>query len=78
MRMIGMLLALLIIGYMIYQQLGGGSQMNTQTELSKDQNGAPQVPSDPKKLKQFEQDMDEFIKQQEEKRKQALEEAQKQ
>ncbi|MCG9697397.1 hypothetical protein [Shewanella sp. Isolate11] len=80
MRMIGMLLALLIIGMLIYKQLGQGTQLSQQAaEINEASTGnVPKVPVNPNEIEQFDKDMNQFMKEEAEKREKALKEAQEQ
>lgn len=78
MRLIGMLLALLIIGLLVYRQLAGsdvppspGVPVNTSVDL-------PKVPSAPKDVPQFEQQMNDFMTETAEQRAKKLEELERQ
>lgn len=66
MKMISLLLTLAIVGFVVYKQLGGGSQS---VPLAEDPAVAagekpPRVPNNPSQLGQFDAAMDGFMEQQ--------------
>ena len=57
MRMIGLLLALLLVGWLIYGQL----QLIAPPPVSDGETTAPQVPGTHQQLQQFDQDINQFV-----------------
>lgn len=58
MKMIGLLLALLVVGWLVYGQL---NVIAPPPAASNDVNGAPRVPATPQQLQQFDQDINQFV-----------------
>ncbi|MFK7956818.1 MAG: hypothetical protein AB8B96_12065 [Lysobacterales bacterium] len=76
MRIIGLLLALLVIAYLINQQLGSTSQADRSQELELDvYPGAPTVPTKPADVEQFGQDMQQYLDDKAKERVEAIDEA---
>lgn len=59
MKMVGMLLALLIVGWLLYSQLGLLSP--SPQAVNEDANNAPRVPATPQQLDAFEADINQFV-----------------
>lgn len=78
MRLVLMLIALLIVGLLVYKQMG--SQPPPQSEAAQSASGpdTPAVPSNPNDIQQFRSDMDKYMQQEAEKRAAAIEEAESQ
>ena len=75
MRVIATLLALLIVGFLIYKQLGSGSVQQKQETNAVSDVGGPQVPTNPNEVKQFGAQMNSYMKEEAEKRAAAIENA---
>ncbi|QYJ92932.1 MULTISPECIES: hypothetical protein [Shewanella] len=77
MKMIAMLLALLIIGLLYYQQLAKQPVLSEQTEaaLEATQGTGPKVPTRPDEIATFDKEMNALMQQEAEKRAKALKEA---
>ncbi|QDF74507.1 MULTISPECIES: hypothetical protein [Shewanella] len=80
MKMIVMLLALLILGFLYYQQLGKQPLLSEQTEaaLETTQGAGPKVPTRPEEIADFEKEMNTLMQEEADKRAKALKEAQEQ
>lgn len=76
MRMIAILAALLIVGLLIYKQMGTASAKQEVPTVSG--SDTPQVPTDPKDVKQFETQMNDYMKDEAAKRAAAIEKAESQ
>ena len=72
MRMILLLLALLIVGLLVYQQLGGPPDRSIEVPDGGAASQAPRVPQRPQDLPAFEQDMQQFMQDSAEERRQRL------
>ncbi|GAB6043381.1 hypothetical protein [Endothiovibrio diazotrophicus] len=75
MRLIALLVALLVGGLLIYKRMGPapvGQEPSVQTGSDVQ---PPGIPTDPGEIKQFQQDMNEYMKEVEEKRAAAIEKA---
>lgn len=59
MKMIGLLLALLVVGWLLYGQLALMSP--APQAVSHDENAAPHVPATPQQLDAFDQDINQFV-----------------
>ncbi len=57
MRLIGLLMALLVVGWLVYGQLN----LSVPPTVVSDDNGAPRVPTTPQQLEQFDQDINQFV-----------------
>ena len=78
MRMISMLLALLIIGLLVYKQLGGdaGKQAGaTAQPAGVEAPAVPQVPTKPEDVKKFATQMNQFVEDEAKKRNSEIEAA---
>ncbi len=75
MRLISLLLALLLIGFLITTQLGNSSSKNQANEIIDDENIDVQVPSSPKELQKFESDINKFVQDNADERAKKLEES---
>ena len=75
MRFIGMLLVLLIIGLLIYKQLGTRTELSPEVSELQSTSDIPKVPVNPNELEQFDKDMNQFMKDEAEKTAKALKEA---
>lgn len=75
MRLIAILMALLIVGFLTYKQMGGGS--NTQLQQVQNMIGdhAPKVPTSVNEVKQFASDMNDYVKDEAAKRAEEIEKA---
>ena len=58
MKMIGLLMALLVVGWLVYGQL---NLATPPTLVDNNENGAPRVPTTPQQLEQFDQDINQFV-----------------
>jgi hypothetical protein len=74
-RIIATLLALLIVGFLIYKQLGSGSVQQKQETHAVSGMGVPQVPTNPNEIEQFGTQMDSYMKEEAEKRAAAIKDA---
>lgn len=72
MRMILLLLALLIVGLLVYQQLGGIPDRSIDPPESEAGSQAPRVPQRPEDLPAFEREMQQFMQDSAEERRQRL------
>ena len=72
MRMIVILLALLIVGLLVYQQLGGLPDRSIDPEDSETGTEVPRVPQRAQDLPAFEQQMQQFMQDSAEERRQRL------
>ncbi|MFO8154025.1 hypothetical protein [Thioalkalivibrio sp.] len=72
MRMILMLLALLIVGLLVYRQLGGLSDRPSAAPDGATESQAPRVPQRPQDLPAFEQEMQQFMEDSAQERRQQL------
>ncbi len=72
MRMILLLLALLIVGLLVYQQLGGLPERSIEPPEGEAASQAPRVPQHPQDLPAFERDMQQFMQDSAEERRQRL------
>ncbi|MDT8311833.1 MAG: hypothetical protein RQ732_10340 [Methylophaga sp.] len=59
MKMLGLLLALLVVGWLLYGQLG--LMVPSPQTVGYDQNGTPQVPLTPQQLEAFDNDINQFV-----------------
>ena len=76
MKLIAILAVLLVIAYLLKTQLGSESSSNKIDALLEQQKiEAPKVPSTPKDLKKFENELNDFVLDSADKRKQEFEEA---
>lgn len=57
MKMIGLLLALLLVGWLVYGQLN----ISAPPAVVIDDNATPRVPTTPQQLEQFDQDINQFV-----------------
>lgn len=57
MKMIGLLMALLVVGWLVYGQLN----LSVPPAVVSDDNAAPRVPTTPQQLEQFDQDINQFV-----------------
>lgn len=58
MKMIGLLLALLVVGWLVYGQLN----LSAPSAIVTDENDTtPRVPTTPQQLEQFDQDINQFV-----------------
>lgn len=62
MKFLSLIFALLIIGFILTQQMGGGSDPSTQATRSTENSGPPQVPNAPQGVNQFGKDMEGYLK----------------
>lgn len=74
MRLLGIVLVVLVVAYLVNQQLGRGSRVDPSLEQGADPN-APQLPTTPGDVEQFGQDMQEYLNEQAERQAEALREA---
>ena len=58
MRMIGLLLALLLVGWLVYGQLNLNAPPAV---VNGTENGTPRVPTTPQQLQQFDRDINQFV-----------------
>ncbi len=58
MKMIGLLLALLMVGWLVYGQLNISSPPAV---VNENEEGTPRVPTTPQQLQQFDQDINQFV-----------------
>lgn len=75
MRIIATLLALLIVGFLIYKQLGSDAVHQKQEIHVVSDLGGPKVPTNPNEVEQFGTQMDSYMKEEAEKRAAAIEDA---
>ena len=59
MKMIGLLLALLVVGWLLYEQLA--LMAPAPPAVSHDENPLPHVPTTPQQLDAFDQDINQFV-----------------
>lgn len=75
MRLIFLLLALLIIGMLIYNQLGKKEVLDPNAISTESKVEAPKIPTSPKDLQKFKKDMNQYMKDVSENRAKEMEEA---
>ncbi len=75
MRLISLLLAMLVILFVLYKQLGGSSESRVEHAPSGDSVGVPQVPTRPQDVPAFKDRMDDFMQDAAEERARKIEEA---
>ena len=75
MRMVVMLIALLIIGLLIYKQIDSDSIQPIETESTLSDSAPPKIPTKPDEIKKFDSQMNEYMKKEAEKRDKAIENA---
>ena len=79
MRLISLLLALLLIGFLVIKQLDSSSSNNKIEEVLKSEDiNAPKVPSSPKDLREFDEDINKFIQDNADKRAEELDKLERQ
>ena len=78
MRLIVMLIALLIVGFLIYKQMGSGSVQPPKEAQAIAGSNAPKVPTNPNELNQFGTQMNEYMNKVAEDRAAAIEKAESQ
>lgn len=78
MRLIAIMLALLIVGFLVNKQLGPRSDKNMEEAQAVSDPNAPKVPTNPVEGNQFGAQMDDYMKKEAEKRAAAIEEAESQ
>ena len=72
MRLIVLLLALLIVGWLVYQQVAGVPERSIETPTGEAAVEVPRVPQRPQDLPAFEQQMQQFMHDSAEERRQRL------
>ncbi len=58
MKLIGLLMALLVVGWLVYGQLNISSPPAV---VNENEEGTPRVPTTPQQLQQFDQDINQFV-----------------
>lgn len=58
MKMIGLLLALLVVGWLVYGQLNLSAPPAV---VNDNEDGTPRVPATPQQLQQFDRDINQFV-----------------
>ena len=62
MKLISLLIALLIIGFLVNKQLNSSSSLKEHDDISDNKNiSTPKVPTSPKDVKKFEKEMNDFM-----------------
>lgn len=61
MRLIAVLLTLLIVGFLVQKQLGGGDVEYPDSASESTREGVPRVPTTPGQVQAFEAQMNEFV-----------------
>ncbi|MEM1090211.1 MAG: hypothetical protein AAGI67_07525 [Pseudomonadota bacterium] len=75
MRILGILLALLLVAYLINQQLGSKSERSQMLDAPSDSAAAPKLPTKPGEVDQFGKDMKSYLDEEARKRAKAIDEA---
>lgn len=75
MKLISMLLALLIIGYLILQQIYNPAATDAGEQTSYDSLEPPKVPTRPQDVQKFDQDINQFVNDSKDRMDQQLEQA---
>ncbi len=64
MRLIGLLIALLIVGLLVANQLRDNGMATPSVDLPTSENGVPQVPQRPDQVPEFRKQMNQFVEKQ--------------
>lgn len=75
MRLVILLIAVLLVGLLVYKQIGPGAVEPSETVDALSSPDAPQVPTTPQQVKEFGVQMNEYMNEEAEKRAAAIEKA---